>query len=304
MLFTDKRRLFASPCLTEVAAIAATNSAGIRDVTEATYRWFESSLNRLARFTGDARVDELTPQVIQEWHLSIAAVASPVTANSYLRAVATVMSRLVDLGVLAASPARGVPFLKEPPRSPKAVSEATYLAMRAAAGHPRDVAIVDTLWATGCRLAGLVSMRVSAMEFWQAGDELRMAALVTEKFGQSRYVYARSPQSDSVAEWLRIRGTLTHDALYCSIGDKGKGSPLSPTGAQHVLRRLRLAANIKTGTPANAHGFRHAYAIRMLDGGADISAVAAWMGHSDPAFTAKVYVNRREDELRRKWFGD
>lgn len=305
MLFTDRRTVFAAPTLSQAADLATVNESGIRDVTESTERWMRSSMNRLVRYCGDLRVDELTPQILRAWHLSLAAESSPVTANSYLRAVATVMNRLVAAGVIAASPARGVPYLKEPPRSPKAVSEETYLALRAAAAdHPRDLAMVDMLWSTGCRLSGLLSMRLSELEFWRAGDELRMAAMVTEKFGASRYVYARSPQSDSIQKWIGERGELPHDVVFVSVGDRSNGKPLSAIGARHVLRRLRLLADIDPATPANAHGFRHAFAIRMLDGGHDLSAVAAFLGHADPAFTARVYVNRREDELRRKWFGD
>ena len=304
VLLTDTRRVFAAPTLSEVVELAAVNSAGIPDITAATRCWLHSSMNRLIQHAGDIRVDDLSPPLLYEWHRAIAAAASNVTANSYLRAVAVVCGRLVERGVLAASPARGVPYLPEPRRGPKAVAEGTYLAMRAAAGNVRDRALVDALWATGCRVAGILSMRLPELEFWRVGDEWRMAALVTEKFGRSRTVYARSPQSDSIRLWAVERPpALPHDALWVSLARR-PGEPLAREGLEHVIRRLRRAAGIRAGTPSNAHGFRHAYAIRMLDAGHDLAAVAAWLGHSDPAFTAKVYANRREDELRRKWFGD
>lgn len=303
MLFTDTRRVFDAPTLSEAVALAAVNGAGIPDITDATRRWLHSSMARLIHYAGDIRVDDLSPTLLHEWHRAIAAASSPVTANSYLRAVAVVCGRLVDRGVLAASPVRGVPYLPEPARGPKAVSANTYEAMRVAATSSRDRALLDALWATGCRVAGILSMRLPELEFWRAGDEWRMAALVTEKFGRSRHVYARGPQAESVRAWLVERPAVAHDALWLTLGRR-PGEPLAREGLEHALRRLRRAAGIPKTTPANAHGFRHAYAIRMLDAGHDLAAVAAWLGHSDPAFTAKVYANRREDELRRKWFGD
>lgn len=303
MLLTDTRRVFAAPTLSEAVELAAVNGAGIPDITDATRCWLHSSMARLIHYAGDLRVDDLSPPLLYDWHRAIAAAASNVTANSYLRAVAVVCGRLVERGVLAASPARGVPYLPEPRRGPKAVSEATYLAMREAAGNARDRALLDALWATGCRVAGILSMRLTELEFWRGGDEWRMAALVTEKFGRSRHVYARGPQADSIRLWLTERPALPHDALWVSLARR-PGEPLAREGLEHAIRRLRRAAGIPKTTPANAHGFRHAYAIRMLDAGHDLAAVAAWLGHSDPAFTAKVYANRREDELRRKWFGD
>ena len=184
------------------------------------------------------------------------------------------------------------------------MSEAHYLAMRAEAGCARDLALIDMLWASGCRLAGLLSMRLPGLELWRGGNEFRAAALVTEKFGRTRYVYARSPQADSLRDWLDERPAVAHDAVFLAVGDRAHGKPLTAIGVQHVLRRLRQDAAIPAGEPTNAHAFRHAYAIRMLDTGHDLAAVSAWLGHADPAFTARTYVTRREDELRRKWFGD
>lgn len=303
MLFTDTRHLFAAPTLSEAAALAAVNTAGIPDVTDSTRHWLNSSMARLARAIGDLRIDELTPQMLYEWHRALADASSPVTANSYLRAVSVVCARLVERGILAASPARHVPYLPEPQRRPKAIGEPTYQAMRTAAANSRDRALIDALWATGCRVAGILSMSLPELEFWTIDGETRMAALVTEKFGKSRHVYARGPQAESIQRWLTERPSLPHTALWVTLARR-PGQPLTRTGLEHTLRRLRLTAEIPDGEPANAHAFRHAYAIRQLDAGHDLAAVAAWLGHSDPAFTARVYANRREDELRRKWFGD
>lgn len=304
MLFTDTERRFAQLRLSEAAGRAALNSAGVPDVTTATARWFRSSFDRLARSVGDIYIDELTPALLYDWHQSLLRVMSAVTANSYLRAIRTVLSRLTRFGHLAANPAAAVPYAKEPMRRPKAVSLATYQAMRAAADSERDLAMLDMLWATGCRLGGLRSMQVSDVELWETNGELRLAVLVTEKYGASRFVYARSPQSDSMRAWLAVRPVVGHDIVFVSQSLQSYGQPLSDDGVQGILWRMRQRAAIPQGTPANAHAFRHAYAIRMLDDGHDISAVADFMGHADPGFTAKVYVIRREDELRRKFFGD
>lgn len=300
MLFVDREQRFDAPSLLVAVDLATVNAAGIQDVADSTLRWWRSAIGRLARDVGDLRADALTSRMLYDWHRSIAFIASAVTANSYLRAVRSVLARLVRRGVLADSPARYVPYLPEPATSPKAVSEATYLRMRSVAVVARDLAIIDALWATGCRLGGLLSMQVDRLEFWRSGNELRMAATVIEKFGKSRCVYARSPQADSVLAWLEIRPRVAVESLFLSA--RGRNTPLTEGGVQHALRRLRLLSGVGRDEHGNAHAFRHAFAIRMLDRGHDLAAVAAWLGHSDPAFTARVYANRREDELRRKYF--
>jgi integrase len=66
----------------------------------------------------------------------------------------------------------------------------------------------------------------------------------------------------------------------------------------HLLRRLQTIT-AKAGIPeATLHKFRHTYATRLLERGADIVTVQKLMGHSDIETTRK-YLNP-EDELKRK----
>lgn len=286
--------------------LACVDRHGLVAVRPATIRWLRGSVRRLVAYLGEDRpVDRLAPLEVAAWvQHEEARGLSAVSVNSSLRGVKTLYARLEKNGVVGFNPAAPVPFVPEPPPRPKAVSEAHYLAMRAEAGCARDLALIDMLWASGCRLGGLLSMKLPGLELWRDGDEFRAAVLVTEKFGRARYVYARSPQADSLRAWLDERPAVANDAVFLAVGDRAHGKPLTAIGVQHVLRRLRLAAGIPTGAHTNAHAFRHAFAIRMLDAGHDLAAVSAWLGHADPAFTAKVYVTRREDELRRKYFGD
>lgn len=298
----------ATVSLAAAVDLALVDRHGLVAVSPATGRWLRNSTRRLLDYLGDENrpVDRVAPREVAAWvQFESGRGISAVSVNSNLRGVKTLYSRLQKNGVVGFNPASPVPFLPEPPPRPKAVSEGHYIAMRTAAHNGRDRALVDMLWASGCRLGGLLSMSLKGLEVWcTESGEWRAAVLVTEKFAKSRYVYARGTQADSLRAWLAERPAVDHDALFLAIGDRAHGRPLTSIAVQHVLRRLRLDAGIPAGAPTNAHAFRHAYAIRMLDAGHDLAAVSAWLGHSDPAFTARTYVTRREDELRRKWFGD
>jgi integrase len=39
------------------------------------------------------------------------------------------------------------------------------------------------------------------------------------------------------------------------------------------------------------HALRHFYASALLDAGENIKALAAYLGHADPAFTLRVYTH-------------
>lgn len=302
-MFTDVRRRFDSPRLSACVPVAITNAGNLVDVEPPTERWLSCAVNRLIASCGDIRVDALTAQMIYDWHSMTAETLTVVTANDYLRAVSIVLNRLVDRGVIAQNVARYVKPLHEPPRSPKAIKESTYRKLRAAA-DVRMVAMLDLLWSSGCRIGGLLSIRVRDVELWQCGDEWRLAALVSEKSKtgaqrgkRQRHIYAKGGAVLSVKKWIAVKPPSPW--LFCSNRDGGQ---LSYNAAIIALRKLRNAAGLEPGEVATYHAFRHAFAIRMLDEGKDLALVSQWLGHSDPAFTAKVYAVRDEPQLRSRFF--
>ena len=158
------------------------------------------------------------------------------------------------------------------------------------------------LWASGCRLGGLSSMRVDRMEAWDEGERHCFAFLVTEKGSRGRWVYVGRDklQGDGVHEYLLARPEASAQELFLTLVQPWR--PVSSVAVEHVLMKLKRKAGIPKKRPANAHAFRHAFAARMLDEGGDLPAVSAWLGHHSPAFTAEVYVVRSERALRNKYF--
>jgi integrase/recombinase XerD len=65
----------------------------------------------------------------------------------------------------------------------------------------------------------------------------------------------------------------------------------------HLLRRLKAIAEAAKVTGATLHKFRHTYATRLLERGADIVTVQKLMGHSD-IDTTRQYLNP-DEELKR-----
>jgi site-specific recombinase XerD len=277
---------------------ASRNVAGIPTMTPSTVKWITQSVLYLCQFLGQNSPDprQWQPLEIHAWHQQLLQTVSAVTANSYLRGVKTLCARLYKLGHLTDNPTLHIPYAPEPPAQPKAIKLGTYCAMRSAAQTTRDTAIIDTLWGTGCRITELTTMALTTLELWAENDKHCMAIQVRGKFGKARYVY--SDAAKSIADWLNERPADRTHALFTTH----HGKPLTTNAIQSILRKARISADLPKNTVANAHSFRHAFAIRMLDAGHDISAVSAWLGHEDPTFTARVYVIRREDELRRKYF--
>lgn len=290
--------------LTDAAGLAAVDQYGIATVSQATARWFRQSIERLARHCVAEFVDEVQPLDVASWvDAEQGGAIKAVTINSFLRGCKTVFSRLKRRGFIEHNPAEPVPFLREPRLSVKAITEADYMSMRSCATCCRDAAILDVLWSSGCRIGGLLTMRVDKLEDWVAADGRICYALeVIEKFRQPRIVYVGRErlQGDGLAAWLEARPEAFSPALWVTMGARPR--PMAPSTIEGVIRQLRIAAGVD-GRPSHAHAFRHAFALRMLDQGLDLAAVSDLLGHYDPSFTAKRYAIRSESQLRGKYFG-
>lgn len=291
--------------LMEAANLARADRSGVVVISPATERWLRASARRLAGFLGgDRELDRVTPREVQAWvQWEFGRGVSAVYVNSLLRGVKTLYGRLQKNGIVSVNPAEPVRFVAEPRLSPKGILEDDYRAMASAATNSRDRAILAVLWDSGCRLGGLLSMRVDRMERWNGpGGWPQFALLVVEKGDRPRMVYVGRSEVEgrALAAWLDARPAMGPPGIFLAFDVPLR--VMSAVAVQHVLRRLRQAARIPKDRPSNAHSFRHGFAIRMLDEGEDLAAVSQWLGHHSPEFTAARYAVRPEWALREKFF--
>lgn len=59
------------------------------------------------------------------------------------------------------------------------------------------------------------------------------------------------------------------------------------------------AAGIEPSRSSGMHALRHFYASVLLDAGVNIKALSEWLGHTDPAFTLRVYTHLMPESPRR-----
>lgn len=298
--------LFRPLPLSAAALTAATVTAATPPISPRTFDWWRKSLAVFAAYLGhDCPAESVARLDVERWHQSLLARMSPVTANNYLRAVKLVFNRLIKLGYLAENPAALIPPAPQPPNRPQAVKPGTYQRLLHVAGV-RDRAILSLLWATGARIGELPTITLKGLEFWTEEGETRLAAFVIGKHHRrlsidraGRYLYAAGAEALAVRTWVAARPYCRGDALF-PTRDGDRAMPV--TTIHSILRKLRIAADLPPDEVCHAHAFRHAFAYRKRREGYPLEWISEWLGHSDPAFTARMYGDKSEPEIRRRYF--
>jgi site-specific recombinase XerD len=148
----------------------------------------------------------------------------------------------------------------------------------------RDRAIIAFLLDTGCRAAGLCSLKMHDLDMEQR------RAMVTEKGSKTRAVVFTDFTAQVIQAWLGER--QQSDVVFYSEDFDA----LKPNGLRQVLRRLAKRAGV-TGRH-NPHALRHTFAREYILNGGDLATLAKLLGHNDVSTTVAHYSVFTDQEIK------
>jgi integrase/recombinase XerD len=195
-------------------------------------------------------------------------------------------------------------------RVPNVLSAAEVEALLLAPRPPRpwwrrDRAMLEMLYATGCRVSELSMLRM---------NDLHLAERICRCHGKGdkqRIVPLGRKAAEAVATYLEQErpklAKRSADRLRPAHSKEASGTPdfvlLSPRGAR--LRRERIWELVKlyarqAGCPAelSPHSLRHSFATHLLAGGADLRQVQEMLGHASIA-TTQIYTHVDHSRLKK-----
>jgi len=147
----------------------------------------------------------------------------------------------------------------------------------------RDRAMLELLYASGMRASEILGVRIEDVNF-SAGY-----VICTGKGSRQRLV----PVGAQALHWTRLYlGTAR--PVFARRGDSGtvflnpRGRPLSRQALWGILKRAARRAGLRTAV--SPHTLRHSFASHLLEGGADLRAVQAMLGHADIS-TTQIYTH-------------
>ena len=205
---------------------------------------------------------------------------------------------LVAEGTLAHDPTEHIerPRLSRP--LPKTLSRDVAAAVveapdLARARGVRDRAMLETLYATGMRASECLGLRVEDVNLTAGyvicsgkGRKQRLVPLGAEAITWVRAYLERA----------RPESTRRRDGGRLFVNARGQG--LSRQSLWAIVRRAAAAAGLPNRV--SPHMLRHSFASHLLEGGADLRAVQAMLGHADIA-TTQIYTHLPSAALKRMY---
>lgn len=155
----------------------------------------------------------------------------------------------------------------------------------------RDLAIIEMLYSCGLRISELCGLKMSAL-FLEEGY-----IRVHGKGRKERLVPISVQAIEKLRQWFVVRTALKarpghDDYVFISIKRCTKLSRI--TLFVYIKDYAQRAGVQKSISP---HTFRHSFATHLLEGGANLRAIQAMLGHEDIS-TTEIYMHIDRSHLR------
>ena len=179
------------------------------------------------------------------------------------------------------NPCRNIKEIKweVPPR--KSLTRFQLERLRRSCKSKRDLAVVDVLYSTGCRVTELVNMKFADIN----GNEIHIIG----KGKKHNTVYLNTNAQISLDEYLKVR---KGDSPYIFVTDRKPYRQLSVRSVQHMIGKL--AAEL--GYFITPHILRHTFATLAVQNGMDITKVQKALGHSSVT-TTQIYAETTQADV-------
>ncbi len=245
----------------------------IRNLAPHTQRAYVEQIARFARHFGkspellgsdDIRAYQL--YLVQEKQLSASSIMVAVSAIRFLCNV--VLKRGWNVDEL-------IPTCRTPQRLPVVLSREEVSQFLAAVRDQHHRVILTICYAAGLRVSEAVRLKPTAI------DSQRMVIRVEAGKGRKdRYVML----SPKLLDLLRDYWRAVRPKEWLFPGET-PGQPISTDAVGEACRLARSHANIDK--PVTPHSFRHAFAVHLLEAGADLRTIQLLLGHRSLGTTAR-----------------
>jgi len=162
--------------------------------------------------------------------------------------------------------------------------------IRAACATPREKAIIELLYSTGCRVSELCALKLS---------DIKLNEKEIHVFGKGkkhRTVFLNARAIVALSDYLEKRG---FESEYVIASDRAPHGGVSTRTIQKIVKALGEKAKLNSNV--FPHRIRHTTATDAINRGMPIEQVQMLLGH-EKVTTTQIYAKCSKDNLKNSYF--
>lgn len=265
-----------------------------------TLRWYRMCITRYLEWVTEVGSEYKKPDTIEDYlaHLRQLKLASS-TVSGYFTALAAWFTWCYQRDHIADNPLRHIAKPKQIKKVKNRVPKNDFIALYNSIGvnkwsDQRDKCILLVMFYSGLRATETVSLVPTDIDL----DE-QLIFVRRGKGNKSRPVPCHPLLVAELPTYLEMRPPFRAETLFvANDGHNRVRGPLSTAGLRMMLMRRFANAGLKYRSP---HAFRHSFAIEFLNGGMEMSAVGAALGHASVKTTESEYAYWLTSGLKREY---
>jgi integrase/recombinase XerD len=263
------------------------NAKKLEGLSKLTLDSYKLNLNIFAKYI-NKNIKNITTNDIREY-LTIYDNYKVSSLSTIISTLKSFFNWLVGEEILEKDPMVKIKLPKKQKRIIKALTIEELEIIRDACETLRESALVNTMYATGCRLQEIVDMNKGDIN-WQDGS-----IKVIGKGDKERIVYLNYKAMYNLKKYLKSRNDNC-EALFVTIR-----KPIKRLGNRAIQREIKNIAD-RTNINKNIHPhiFRHTLASLLLQQGADISTIQSILGH-ESLNTTQIYAQITEQHKHEEY---
>lgn len=193
-----------------------------------------------------------------------------------------------DEGYLERNPMKTIPPIKyeKKPRQHLTQLELEYL--RCVCRTPREKAIVEILYSTGCRVAELAAIKLGDIN-WNAKS--------VHLFGKGKKHRTSFINAKAEVAARAYLATRNDDCPYLIVSERKPYRPLKTAAIQKVIRKIAKRASDQIPKPVTPHVLRHTTATTAMQNGMPIIDISRLLGH-EKVDTTMIYAHIATDDVQ------